>query len=233
MKKILVIAAHPDDEVLGCGATIAKECAEGSEVKIVILATGVTSRHENISADLDETVKAELDKLYENSISAATVLGVKQENIVFGEFPDQKLDALPILDIMHFLKKIVQSFKPDVVYTHHHGDYNKDHRIVFDATLSVCRPYAGEHYPAELYSFEVLSSTEWAFQTKDSFAPTVYVSVEDTIEKKKNAMVEYEGELKEFPHPRSIEGVDVLAKKRGSEISMPYAEAFEAIRLIR
>lgn len=226
--KILIVAAHPDDEVLGCGGIIAKEKDNGNDVKVVILATGKTSRSDKQPQD----VQNEIDKLYQESRQALGILGIESENIIFGDFPDQKLDSIPILDIIHFLKKIVQKYKPDIVYTHHSGDYNVDHRIVFDATVFVSRPYQGEHYPSELYSYEVLSSTEWSYQSKKPFKPTVYVNIKDQIERKKQAMLAYKSELKYYPHPRSEKGVENLAMKRGNEVSKEYAEAFELIRKI-
>jgi len=172
-KKNLVIAAHPDDEVLGCGGLIAKECDNENKVKVIIIATGKSSRYEEHTA----YIQNEIEGLYKESANALNILGVDSKDIVFGNFPDQKIDTIPILDIINFLKKIIQEYKPDIVYTHHSGDYNNDHKIVFDATLFTCRPYHGEHYPSELYSFEVLSSTEWAYQKIMPFNPTVYINI--------------------------------------------------------
>lgn len=227
-KKILVIAAHPDDEVLGCGGLIAKECDNENKVKVIIIATGKSSRYEEHTA----YIQNEIEGLYKESANALNILGVDSKDIVFGNFPDQKIDTIPILDIINFLKKIIQEYKPDIVYTHHSGDYNNDHKIVFDATLFTCRPYHGEHYPSELYSFEVLSSTEWAYQKIMPFNPTVYINIKEQIERKKKAMSAYKSELKDYPHPRSEKGVENLAMKRGNEISIEYAEAFELIRKI-
>ena len=183
-KKNLVIAAHPDDEVLGCGGLIAKECDNENKVKVIIIATGKSSRYEEHTA----YIQNEIEGLYKESANALNILGVDSKDIVFGNFPDQKIDTIPILDIINFLKKIIQEYKPDIVYTHHSGDYNNDHKIVFDATLFTCRPYHGEHYPSELYSFEVLSSTEWAYQKIMPFNPTVYINIKEQIERKKKAM---------------------------------------------
>lgn len=227
-KKILVIAAHPDDEVLGCGGLIAKEYDNKNKVKVVIMATGKSSRHEEQTTDIQN----EIEGLYQESANALNILGVDSKDIIFGDFPDQKLDTIPILDNIHFLKKIIQEYKPDTVYTHHSGDYNNDHKIVFNATLFTCRPYQGEHCPTELYSFEVLSSTEWAYQKIKPFTPAVYVNIEEQIERKKQAISAYKSELRDYPHPRSERGVENFAMKRGNEISIEYAEAFELIRKI-
>lgn len=227
-KKIMIVAAHPDDEVLGCGGIIAKERDTNSLVRVIILATGKTSRQ----TCQTEHVQDEIDRLYEEARTALGILGVTSENIVFGNFPDQKLDAMPILELIHFLKKEVQAFKPDCLYTHHPGDYNTDHRVVFEAVLAVSRPYLGEHYPSEVYAFEVLSSTEWAWQHREPFRPTVYVDIRNQVQRKMQAMAAYESELNDYPHPRSIRGVENLAMKRGNEVSTEYAEAFELIRKI-
>ncbi len=227
-KKILVIAAHPDDEVLGCGGIIAKEIDNGNTVKVSILATGKSSRYKESPLNIE----TEIDELYRESRKALSILGVHPRDIIFGNFPDQKLDTIPILDIIHFLKDIIQHYKPNIVYTHHAGDYNVDHKIVFDASVFVCRPYHGEHYPEELYSFEVLSSTEWAYQSIIPFKPNVFVDIKEHIDKKKQAILAYKSELKKYPHPRSEKGVDNLAMKRGNEVSKEYVEAFELIRKI-
>lgn len=229
-KRILIIAAHPDDEVLGCGGIIAKENDNGNVVKVVIMATGKSSRY---NEQLPNTnIQNEIDKLYQESKEALGILGVDYENIIYGNFPDQRLDTIPMLDLIHFLKHIIQDYKPDIVYTHHSEDYNIDHRIVYDATVFTCRPYHGEHYPSELYSFEVLSSTEWAYHGKEPFKPNVFVYIKDQIERKKRAIIAYNSELKDYPHPRSERGVENLAMKRGNEVSQEYAEAFELIRII-
>ncbi|HJO94411.1 MAG TPA: PIG-L deacetylase family protein [Victivallales bacterium] len=227
-KNILIIAARPDDEVLGCGGTIAKEIDNRNNVKVVILATGKSSRYINKPSNIE----TEIDELYKESAKALNILGVHPNDIVFGNFPDQKLDSLPILDIIHFLKEIVQQYQPNIVYTHHVGDYNIDHRIVFDASVFVCRPYHGEHCPEELYSFEVLSSTEWAYQSKNPFKPNMFIDIKKQIDRKKQAILAYKSELKDYPHPRSEKGVENLAMKRGNEVSKEYSEAFELIRKI-
>ena len=229
MNKILVVAAHPDDEVLGCGATIAKERHRGAAVKVVILADGITARYEQV----DIRARRELRALYRQAEQAGQVLGLPKGALIFGRFPDMKMNTVPFIDIVQFIKHIVQEFRPDRVYTHHGGDYNPDHRITFDATLFASRPCAGGHIPQQLYSFEVPSSTEWSYQVTDSFKPTVYCNVEHTIRTKIAAMKRYRSEVRGYPHPRSLQGLNILAKKRGLEVSMKYAEAFELIRDIQ
>ena len=184
MKKILVVAAHPDDEILGCGATIAKEIENGAEVKVILAAMGVTSRYQEIN----EEVRSKVNQLYAEAKSANKAIGLPETSIIFGEFVDQQLDTYPFFEIVKFISNIVQQFRPDVVYTHHLGDYNLDHQIIFKAVLFACRPYFGENYPNQIYSFEVLSSTEWYWSQTDSFKPSVYVDINNYIQKKKRAL---------------------------------------------
>ncbi len=228
MNRMLVVAAHPDDEVLGCGATIAAERQRGTAVRVIILADGITARY----AKVNDRARRELRALYRDAERAATALGLRKSDLVFGRFPDMKMNTVPFIDVVHCIQLVVQEFRPDCIYTHHAGDYNPDHRIAFDATLFASRPCAGEHVPSRLYAFEVPSSTEWASQVNDGFKPTVYRNVERTIRAKISALQCYRSEVRVYPHPRSPEGLDLLAKKRGLEVSMRSAEAFELIREI-
>lgn len=227
--KILVVAAHPDDEILGCGGTIAKEKISGAEVKTIILTRGIEGRYKRITAQ----VKKQISQVYENALEANRVLGMADEDITFLKYPNSSLNTVPWIDLRRRLFSIVQEYKPDVVYTHHSGDYNIDHRVVFEQTIFACRPCNGEYYPREIYLFEVLSSTEWAYQHRDPFKPTVFVDIKDTLELKKNALSKYKTELREYPHPRSVEGLEVLARKRGMEVNLKLAEAFELVRMIK
>jgi LmbE family N-acetylglucosaminyl deacetylase len=222
-RKILVVAAHPDDEVLGCGATLAREASEGACIRVVLVATGASSRFE---AEQDSS--AQVEALAAEAREANRILGI--DDVVFGGYPDQMLDTLPILDLVTFVRTHVQEFQPDVVYTHYANDYNPDHGVVCRAVVAATRPALSEHHPDQLYCFEVLSSTEW--QPDGGFVPHRYVDVKDSIEIKGRALAAYASELRDYPHPRSIEGVEVLAKKRGLEISRAYAEAFHVLRLI-
>jgi len=225
-KKILIIAAHPDDEVLGCGGIIARADDEGDLVRVMIMATGKTSRYE-------EHTKAhlkEIEGLYKETIKALKILGVKEKNVVFGGFPDQKLDMVGNLQLVQYLKKEIQTFKPDLVFSHHSGDYNLDHKMVFEATRFACRPCPGEHFPSELYSFEVLSSTEWSFAEDSLFCPNSYFEISKQIERKLAAIKTYQSELRPYPHPRSERGVEILARKRGCEAGFEFAEAFHLLR---
>lgn len=229
MKKVLVVAAHPDDEILGCGATIAKHIEQGHEVKVLIVATGASSRIED-----EREAQKNIKELEIEAKKANKAVGVSEENIIFGNFKDQMLETYPRLELNKYLKNLVNEFKPDIIYTHHEGDYNLDHKVLFEAVLYASRPYLGEWVPSEVYSFEILSSTEWGWQAKDVFKPVVFEVLEKKhLEMKLQAMKEYKSEIHEAPHPRSAEAIDTLAKKRGYEVSKIYAEAFELIRSIR
>lgn len=228
--KILVVAAHPDDEILGCGATVALRVEQGAEAHVVYVATGVTARYAPGDAD-SPSVQEELARLKIESARAAQVIGFSSQR--FLDFPDQRLDTVSRTDIARALDAILDELRPDVVYTHHSGDYNWDHTAVFDAVLMAARSSAGEFAPREIYSFEVASSTERAAPRAESaFLPNVYVHVARTIDKKKLAMRYYENEARPYPHPRSVEGIEYTARRRGLEVGLDYAEAFCLVRRV-
>ncbi|MGO9088649.1 MAG: PIG-L deacetylase family protein [Candidatus Sulfotelmatobacter sp.] len=225
--KVLVIAAHPDDEVLGCGATAARLIVEGNEVHFAILGEGVTSRHHD-RADADA---AQLATLHRQVHAAAAKLGVK--NVVSHKLPDNRLDTVPLLDIVKIIEDLVERIRPEVIYTHHGGDLNIDHAVIHRAVLTATRPTPGQPV-REIYAFEVPSSTEWAFQRiEPSFRPNVFVDVTRTLEAKIAAMECYESEARKFPHPRSPEALRALAMRWGSVAGCAAAEAFELVRSIR
>ncbi len=227
---ILVIAAHPDDEVLGLGGTILKKAMNGHKIFVVFLATGITARYPNPEKQKDK-IKYEITNLKKESEKSAAIL--KIEKIYFLDFPDNRLDTIPKMDITFKLKEIINVVKPEIVYTHHSGDYNWDHQITFDVTLMACRSNVGDHFPNQIYSYEVLSSTERSFQNNvNVFAPNVFENIKDTIEQKKKALLCYKTEAHEYPHPRSPEAIEYLARKRGNEVGLEFAEAFQLIREI-
>ena len=228
MKTILVIAAHPDDEVLGCGGTIARLTSEGSNVYTLILGEGVTSRDRKRDLAKRENEIAELKKQAEN---ANRILGVKK--VYTFDFPDNRFDTIPLLDIIKTIEKIKEDIKPDIVFTHHYGDLNIDHQITFKAVMTASRPTKDESVK-EVYSFEIPSSTEWnAPSSLTHFMPEYFVDISKTIKLKVRAMKEYKCEIREYPHPRSIESIEIKAKQRGIQVGLEAAEAFEVIRLIK
>jgi LmbE family N-acetylglucosaminyl deacetylase len=224
--KVLVIAAHPDDEILGCGGTAARLVGEGHEVHFAVLGEGITSRHAQRSdADADQ-----LEALRRQAHAAAVRVGVK--NISLHKLPDNRLDTVPLLDIVKLVEGLVEQIRPEVVYTHHAGDLNIDHGIIHRAVLTATRPVT-ENTVREIYAFEVPSSTEWAFQRiEPAFRPNCFVEITGTIEAKIAAMECYEAEARKFPHPRSPDALRALAARWGTVVGCAAAEAFELVRSV-
>jgi len=221
----LVVAAHPDDEVLGCGATISRMAREGHDVFISILGQGISSRYENH----DQASSRELEELQRRCRSAAKLLGTK--DIFTFRFPDNSFDTVPMLQIVKTIEGLVKRTKPEVIYTHYAGDLNIDHAITFRAVLTATRPLKNNQVK-KLYSFEIPSSTEWAFGNFTPFSPNVFVDVSTTFELKIRALLYYESEAREYPHPRSPEALHSIAKRWGSTGGLEVAEAFQLIRSI-
>lgn len=215
--KVLIIAPHPDDEVLGCGGTIAKYAARGDSVSVCY----VTSAYPPEWSE-EYLRKKEIEIQRSNDI-----LGISKRFDL--RYPTVKLDTIPQKDINASLQEVVIEVLPECVFIPHRGDLNMDHRIVHDASLVALRPV--NHCCSRILSYETLSETEWGPKTA-SFEPRYYVDVSDTITTKIEAMEAFTTEIKEMPHPRSREGILALAQKRGSEILVEAAEAFMPIRII-
>lgn len=228
MGKILVIAAHPDDEVLGCGATIARHVKRGDEVHIVILSEGATSR----DAQRDcEKRGVELSDLAEAAHKAKEVLGVS--SLTLHDFPDNRMDSIDLLDVVKVVEQHVAIVEPEIVYTHHAGDVNIDHRIIHHAVITACRPLPGRSVRTLLF-FEVPSSTEWQTTgSAPSFTPNWFVDVSDTLNDKLIALQAYQAEMRPWPHPRSLKSVEYLARWRGSVVGHEAVEAFMLGRLVQ
>lgn len=226
-ESILVVAAHPDDEVLGCGGTMARLANEGNDVRITILAEGMTSRYRQ----REQANQNELEHLHSNAQQAADKVRAKE--LVLCKLPDNRLDTVPLLEVVKLVEGLIEKFKPAVIYTHHPGDLNVDHGVVHRAVLTATRPVPGQGV-REVYAFEVPSSTEWAFQRLEpSFRPNVFVDIGATLEAKVAALACYDTETREFPHPRSPEAVRAVAMRWGSVAGFQAAEAFELIRSLR
>ena len=222
MSTVLVVAAHTDDEALGCGGTIARHVAEGDTVYAVFMADGVTSREGADQTDLESrNVAAE---------NARAILGIK-ENFYLG-LPDNRLDSLPLIEVVQRLEPIIRKLQPNIIYTHHHGDLNIDHRITHQAVLTACRPMPGSRLQA-IYAFEIMSSTEWATPIVEPFVPNHYVDISNQIINKMDALRAYELEMRDAPHSRSIEHLTHLAHHRGHTVGLTVAEAFVVIRTIQ
>jgi LmbE family N-acetylglucosaminyl deacetylase len=221
-----VVAAHPDDEVLGCGATIAKHTLAGHEVHVVICSPGIASRYgegENNQQNKDQLA------LKESATRANDVLGVSSLKIL--EFPDNRMDSVDLLDIVKCIEKHIGLVRPDTVFTHHAADLNIDHRRVHEAVATACRPVTGQSVRNLLF-FEIPSSTEWASSGHFHFQPTVYIDVSATIDTKIRALQAYASEMRPWPHPRSLKAIEHLARWRGSNAGFDAAEAFVMGRLL-
>lgn len=221
-KTVLIVAAHPDDEALGCGGTISRHVAEGDKVHAVFMADGVTSR-----ADADPVC---LQRRQSAAEQAHTVLGIHKVDYL--GLPDNRLDSLPLLDVVQPLEIIIRSISPQIVYTHHHGDLNIDHRITHQAVMTACRPMPGFSV-REIYTFEVMSSTEWCPPVQDPFLPSYYVDITHFLPTKLKALEAYNLEMRAPPHSRSIAHLDYLARHRGQSVGVEAAEAFMVVRIVR
>ncbi|MFA6030769.1 MAG: PIG-L deacetylase family protein [Elusimicrobiota bacterium] len=221
--RVLVVAAHPDDEVLGCGGTIARRCAEGAEVRILLLGEGPFSRRG------PRPGKKSLESVRAQARRAAAALGAAR--VDFLGLPDNQFDAVPRLRIIQAIERAVERFRPETILTHSTADLNIDHRIAAEAVRTAFRPLPGATV-REILAFEVPSSTEWRFEPARAFSPSVFISIQSHLETKLAALRAYAGELRPFPHPRSRELVEALAAVRGSQAGFSSAEAFELVRSI-
>lgn len=227
MNTVLVIAAHPDDEVLGCGATIARLIAEGWQVHVLIVAEGATGR--NVKRD-PLMHQEELSDLAKCAEAANNILGTTSLKLC--SLPDNRMDGLELLDVVKLIEAEIGYHKPSFVLSHHAGDVNIDHRVLHDAVIAACRPQPG-HSVKNLLFFEVPSSTEWRPAASGMvFTPNYFYDVTDYLAKKLEALRAYKSEMRDFPHPRSIEAVDYLARWRGSTVGCSAAEAFMLGRAI-
>jgi len=224
----LIIAAHPDDEVLGCGGSIAKWTKAGDDVHLLIMAEGITSR------DKARNIKKRKDELLilnQSLNKAGEILNVNSINLL--NFPDNRMDSIDLLSIIKKIEDYVRKLKPKVIVTHHSGDLNVDHRVVYQAVITACRPQPS-HPVKRIFSFEVPSATEWHSPTSNnSFIPNWFEDITVTLEQKIEALHAYESEMRKWPHPRSYEAVRHLAHWRGASVGIESAEAFEAVRVIQ
>ena len=224
-KKILIVVSHPDDEVLGCFGTVARLIKEGYEAYTLILGEGKTSRDEK---RVVENKKDEIEILNSEIKRANDTIAIKKTFIY--NLADNRFDSVDLLDIVKVISKVKEEIKPDIIFTHYENDLNIDHTITYKAVLTATRPMKNECVK-EIYSFEILSSTEWNYPI--SFSPDVYFDIEDFIDIKLEAMKKYYSELCEYPHPRSLEGIKLNAQYNGMRVGEKYVEAFKCIRIIK
>lgn len=224
-EKILVVAAHPDDEILGCGGTIARLIKEGCVAFTLLLGEGITSRDKSRDPDKRREGIAELK---EEAKKANRILGV--EKVFHCGFPDNRFDTVPFLDVVKEIEGIKKEVRPRVIFTHYEKDLNIDHRITYKAAITAARPLPGEAV-REIYSFEVPSSTEFNYPL--SFSPDIFIDISGSIGIKQKALKEYKTEMMKYPHPRSPEGLELNAKLWGMKTGIRYAEAFKAVRILK
>jgi len=224
---VLILAAHPDDEVLGCGGTIARLAQEGQEIDVAILGEGITSRYERREQVNQELVEA----LHNQCRQVGEQLGARE--VFLHDLPDNRFDVVPLLDVVKIIEDLIEHLRPETVYTHCSGDLNVDHAVVHRAVLTATRP-TSECSVREVLGFQVSSSTEWAFgQFEPAFRPNVFVDITATLEAKVRAMELYDSEIREFPHPRSPQSLRALARQWGSTVGVEAAEAFALVRSLR
>ena len=218
-RSVLVLAAHPDDEVLGCGGTIAKLADNGAVVHVAFLADGICSRPGDAGIQQVELIARRIA-----AKKACDILGA--QSVFFGDFPDNRMDTVALLDIVKPIEVLIAKYQPDTVLTHQAGDVNIDHRRTHEAVVTACRPQPG-HPVKTLLCFEVPSSTEWQLPgSAPVFTPNWFVNISDTLERKLAALNAYADELRDWPHPRSLQGVEHLARWRGATVGADAAEAF-------
>ena len=230
---ILVVSAHPDDEIIGMGGVL-KKLSKDNKIKVLFLADGITARKQSgfknskeyeVTKSQKKLMQKEIEKRKKHAVKALKLLGVKETK--FLDLPDNELDLIPFLKIVKEVEKEIEKTKCDTIFTHHHNDLNIDHRIIYNATITATRP-SQELSVKKVITFEVPSSTEWNFSKK--FVPNIFVDITKELSIKTRAMKAYKNEIRKFPHPRSIEGLEIIAKRWGTVSGFNAAEAFCLVR---
>lgn len=228
MNYVLVIAAHPDDEVLGCGGSIARHADAGDHVQVLIVAEGATSRQQQRDRGQVDT---ELSELAYAAQKAGEILGSTGVELL--DLPDNRLDSIDRLDLVKLIEARIERYQPQIVYTHHAGDVNIDHRRLHEAVVTACRPTPG-HSVKRLLSFEVASSTECQPPgSAPAFQPNWFVDISEQWDRKRLALEAYASEMRPWPHARSIQALEHLARWRGAQVGVEAAEAFCLLRELR
>ena len=213
---VLVVAAHPDDEAIGCFGTLLKHYKFGDEINIIFLSDGVSSR------GINKKKKHERKK---NCLKVLKIIGLKSKNVFFLDYPDNMIDTVPLLDVIKNIEEIKKKIQPNVLYTHFSNDLNIDHRIAYQAAITASRPSKNETIK-KILCLEIVSSTEWSDKNKQIFSPNYFVDISKFINRKLKALAIYDKEIKKSPNARSLENIKNLALLRGSRAGVNYAEAF-------
>jgi len=221
---MMVIAAHPDDELLGCGGSLAKWKKQGHDIKIIIAGEGHSSR------DNVKNLKKKIIELKKQSVTASKILGINK--IINLGLPDNNFNKIDFLKFIKLIEKNIFNYKPEIILTHHYGDLNKDHRLLYEAVITACRPKPN-FFVKKIMTFETLSSTDWQINTNENiFKPNYYEDITDFLKLKIKSLETYKSEIEKWPHTRSLQNIENLAKLRGSSVGLKAAEAFEIIRQI-
>jgi LmbE family N-acetylglucosaminyl deacetylase len=224
---VLCVVAHPDDEVLGVGGTLAAHARSGETVHVCILSNGVASRHDGDT----ETVTQEQAERKASAQTACERLSAEEPTL--RSFPDNQFDSVPLVDLVRAVEAQIEKHRPDTVYTHHYGDLNVDHELTARAVVTATRPLADSDIQ-RVAAFETLSATEWGVPSADNaFQPTTFVDISETLEDKLDALDAYSQELRDHPHPRTVENVERSARLWGAKSGVPAAEPFELLREVR
>lgn len=217
---VLIVAAHPDDEALGCGGTLARLSASGIQAHVLFMTDGVSSR----PGSTDQNARRQA------AASAAEILGLNPPT--FHDFPDNAMDTVSLLDVVRVVEATIERIAPKAVFTHHHGDLNVDHQVVHRAVITACRPQPS-HVVESILSFSVRSSSEWCVEDPGNyFHPNLFVDIDSTLSRKLEALSQYAGEMRSSPHTRSLQAVESEARVLGNTVGLNAAEGFRIIRSI-
>lgn len=232
MSKILIVSAHPDDEIIGMGGTL-KKLSKKNSISVLFLSDGVTARkksgHVNITTyDVPKIEKDKMKKEIEirkkHAKAALKIVGITKTKFI--DFPDNELDLIPFLKIVKIIEQEISNVKPVVIFTHHYNDLNIDHRLAYEATLTAARPIFNSTVKS-IISFEAVSSSDWKKPYK--FDPNIYVDISSELQHKLKALSQYKKEIRKFPHPRSKKTIESVAFRWGSLSGYNAAEAFELV----
>jgi len=225
--RVLCVATHPDDEIIGVGGTLARHAAQGDDVHVSILSEAEPARYDEITPE----VEAKMAERRDCTRNACAALGV--DSVTFHGFPDNAFDDVPLLDIVKAVEDEIRAHDPDVIYTHHYGDLNLSHELTCRAVVTAARPLP-ESNVSSILAYETLSTSEWSVpHVVNAFQPTTFMDVSEHLDRKLDALTEHSTELREHPHPRNVENVRRNAKLWGAKAGVDAAEPFELLREVR